>query len=69
MIVSYSARVKTDASAKMRDPRERLIALFRGDTAKTDVSLDHVRAAAAAFVHDDALVIVAARPRAKGARP
>jgi len=64
-LARHSARVREESAVKMRDPRERLIALFRGEPARADVGLDRVRTAAAAFVHDDALVIVAARPRTK----
>ncbi len=64
-LARFLARAKAETAEKMRDPRERLIALFRGDPAKADVAIQTVRAAAAAFVRDDALVIVAARPRAR----
>ena len=64
-VTHHDARVREESASKMRDPRERLIALFRGDAPKADMTIEKVRAAAAAFVHDDALVIVAARPRAK----
>jgi hypothetical protein len=64
-LTRHAARVREETAAKMRDPRERLIALFRGEPAQSDVAIDKVRAAAAAFVHDDALVIVAARPKTK----
>ncbi len=61
------ARVeKRDAAARdeaMRDPRARVIALFRDDKPTKTPTLDAVRAAAAAILRDDALVIVAARPR------
>ncbi len=50
-------------AARMRDPRQRLVALFRGDPADAAPTLDRVRAAAATMLADDALVIVAARPR------
>ncbi len=52
-------------TARLADPRQRLVALFRGDAnAPPDTSLDQVRAAAAVVLRDDLLVIVAARPRA-----
>ncbi len=54
-----------ERAARLRDPRERVIALFRDAAAPTDTTLDRVRAAAYAFLRDDALVIVAARPRAR----
>jgi hypothetical protein len=66
-LVRFIARTKLEIADKMRDPRERLIALFRGEPAKADVAIDAVRTAAAAFIHDDALVIVAARPRVRRA--
>lgn len=47
----------------MRDPRVRIVALFRDAHAAPFPTLEHVRAAASAILHDDALVIVAARPR------
>ena len=63
------ARAKKHAederAARMRDPRERLIALFRDSPAPPDVTLDRARAAAAAFLRDDSLVIVASRPRTR----
>jgi hypothetical protein len=68
-LAHHVARVREDVAAKMRDPRERLIALFRNEPPTADVGVDRVRAAAAAFIHDDALVIVAARPRAARRTP
>jgi hypothetical protein len=44
------------------DPRARTIALWRGETPSLAPSLDAMRTFAAAALHDDALVIVAARP-------
>jgi hypothetical protein len=64
-VTRHDARVREEIATKMRDPRERLIALFRRDTPTTVVAGDRVRTAATAFVKDDALVIVAARPRTK----
>ena len=60
------AKKRDDAarSIAMRDPRARVIALFRDEPAQSPVSLDRVHAAASSILHDDALVIVAARPRA-----
>jgi predicted kinase len=49
-------------SIAMRDPRARAIALFRDEHAPLPVTLDRVRAAASACLHDDALVIIGARP-------
>jgi hypothetical protein len=47
------------------DPRTRLVALWRGDAARPSErpSLDALRAFSAQTLHDDALVIVALRPR------
>ncbi|HEY8090551.1 MAG TPA: hypothetical protein VIF09_21970, partial [Polyangiaceae bacterium] len=44
------------------DPRERIIGLWRDASPSPPVTLDAMRAFAAAFLHDDALVVVAARP-------
>jgi hypothetical protein len=54
----------TARAARLADPRERLVAVFRGepDVEAPPPPLDHIRAVAAAILHDDALVIVAARP-------
>jgi hypothetical protein len=51
-----------DALALALDPRTRTIDLWRGEIATPPPSLDALRAFAAASLHDDALVIVAARP-------
>jgi len=51
-----------DALGRSLDPRERVIALWRGETATRAPSLDVLQVFAAASLHDDALVIVAARP-------
>ncbi|HEY1957878.1 MAG TPA: hypothetical protein VGH28_19795 [Polyangiaceae bacterium] len=68
--VARSKKREADAlAARMRDPRERLIALFRGEPAQADVTLERGRAAAAAILRDDALVIVAARPARAVAAP
>jgi hypothetical protein len=44
------------------DPRARLVQVWRGDPPATAPSLDELQAFAAATLHDEALVIVAARP-------
>jgi hypothetical protein len=44
------------------DPRARLMALWRGDPPAAPPSLDDLRAFAAGVLHDEAFVIVAARP-------
>ena len=44
------------------DPRERAIALWRAEPSQPQPSLDALRTFAAATLHDDAMVIVAARP-------
>ena len=50
------------------DPRERAVALWRGAHPQPEPSIDALRTFAAATLHDDALVIVAARPpRTEGA--
>jgi hypothetical protein len=51
-----------DALTLSLDPRTRTIDLWRGESATPPPSLDALRAFAAASLHDDALVIVAARP-------
>ncbi len=51
-----------ERAARLADPRQRLVVLFRDEVAAADPPLDRVRAAAATL-RDDALVIVAARPR------
>jgi hypothetical protein len=51
-------------AARLADPQQRLIALFRGDVATPAASLAEVRATAAAVLRDELLIIVAARPRA-----
>jgi hypothetical protein len=50
--------------ASSLDPRARLVALFRGASPSSPPpTLDALRAFAAQVLHDDALVIVALRPR------
>jgi len=44
------------------DPKARLIALWRGDAAPTAPGADAIHAFTAKTLHDDALIIVAARP-------
>jgi hypothetical protein len=56
-------RIERERAAKLADPRQRLVSLFRGDKETPSPTLDRVRAFASASLHDDALVIVAARPR------
>jgi hypothetical protein len=51
-----------DALALSLDPRARTVDLWRGETTMPAPSLDALRAFASASLHDDALVIVAARP-------
>jgi hypothetical protein len=58
-----SARAAAELAASL-EPRARLAALFRGDAPSPAPSLDAVRAFSAATLKDDALVIVATRPRA-----
>ena len=62
-----AARAAADLASSL-DPRARLAALFRADTdaapATSPPTLEAVRAFAAAALKDDALVIVATRPRA-----
>jgi hypothetical protein len=62
-------REETSRAAFSNDPRERLIALFRGEATPRDVSLDQVRVMAKAALRDELLVIVAARPRTTGRTP
>ncbi len=62
-------RMEQARATRLGDPRERLIALFRGDVALSDPpSLDKVRATASAVLHDEQLVIIAARPSAHRAQ-
>ncbi len=58
-----ASRAAADLASSL-DPRARVVALFRGEPAPPAVTLESVRAFAAAALRDDALVIVAARPRA-----
>ena len=51
-------------AARLADPQQRLIALFRGEGAASTASVAEVRATSAAVLRDELLVIVAARPRA-----
>jgi hypothetical protein len=61
------ARERLSASL---DPRARTIELWRGESNAPEPSLDGMRDVAAAVLHDEALVIVAARPaRIEPARP
>jgi hypothetical protein len=48
--------------ASMLDPRERALALWRGDVVDVAPALDTVRALAAGSLRDEAMVAVAARP-------
>lgn len=57
-----AASLARDAVTLSLDPRARTIALWRGEIATPAPSLDALHAFAAAALHDDALVIVAARP-------
>jgi hypothetical protein len=62
------------ALAASLDPRARSLAVWRGETPSPGLkraapSLDELRAFAAAALHDDALVIVAARPPRSGHSP
>ena len=53
------ARARLAASL---DPRERVVALWRGETPGTVPSLEELRALAASVLHDEGFVIVASRP-------
>ena len=66
-VARANERTEDARAIRMRDPRERLLALFRADATLPPTTPDRARAAAAAIFRDDALVIVAARPR--GALP
>jgi hypothetical protein len=61
-----AAAIARTAAAASLDPRARAIGLWRGDPLPSAApSLDGLRAFASATLHDDALVIVALRPREK----
>jgi hypothetical protein len=68
-LARHKKQAQLEETTRLRDPRERLIALFRGEPQKEVVTVDRVRATAATILQDDALVIVAARPRAKKRSP
>ncbi len=57
-----AASLGRDALTLSMDPRMRALALWRGEFPTPSPSLDALHAFAAAVLHDDALVIVAARP-------
>jgi len=57
-----ASSVARDTLALSLDPRARTIDLWRGGVATPPPSLDALHAFAAASLHDDALLIVAARP-------
>jgi hypothetical protein len=57
------ARTEKSSLAAALDPRTRTIALFRGEAPFSTPSLETVRAFAARSLRDDALVIVAVRPK------
>jgi hypothetical protein len=57
-----AASLAREALDRSLDPRARTIDLWRGEIATPAPSLDALQAFAAASLHDDALVIVAARP-------
>jgi hypothetical protein len=60
------ARVLRDRRDERLDPRGRAVAAFRGEDAEpTAPTLDALRSFAATTFHDEGLVIVAARPRAR----
>lgn len=56
------ASLSRAAMTRSLDPRARTIDLWRGESPATAPSLEALRGFAAASLHDDALVIVAARP-------
>jgi hypothetical protein len=56
-------RIARAAVAASLQPRARTIGLWRGETPAPAPSLQALRAFAASVLHDDALVIVAARPQ------
>ncbi len=57
-----TARIGRATLAASLDPRARAIALWRGETAAPPPSLTLLRTFAATVLHDESLVIVAARP-------
>ena len=64
-----SRAIARGALAESLDPRARVIELWRGDSATPEPTLAALQTFAAATLHDDALVIVAARsPREPGER-
>ncbi len=62
LLRAKALRSAADVSAAL-DPRARLVGLFRGDSPLSTPTLDALRAFASAVLLDDALVIVAVRPR------
>jgi hypothetical protein len=57
-----SARIGEQRLAESLDPRERAIALWRGEAPVADPSLEAMRSFAASCMRDEALVVVASRP-------
>jgi hypothetical protein len=58
-----AASLARERLAASLDPRARAVALWRGDVGSPSPSADAVRAFASAALRDEALVVVAARPR------
>jgi hypothetical protein len=58
-----AASIASRRLAASLDPRTRAIALWRGEAEPPAPSVEALRVFASAALHDDALVVVAARPR------